>query len=176
MANSRTAMIYSSVDGQTLKICNRLLEILKDDKQPIELFSIEEFQEDISQFDRLILGASIRYGVHNKQVIDFINTNKAKLDKMQTAFFSVNLVARKPEKNSPETNPYVIKFFKKIDWKPDIVEVFAGMLDYQKYPFWDRIMIQLIMRITKGPTDPKTKVEYTDWKQVEAFGRKLSDW
>ena len=169
-------MIYSSVDGQTLKICNHLLEILNKNNPPVELFSIEEFQEDISEFDRLILGASIRYGVHNKLVIDFINTNKEKLDKIKTAFFSVNLVARKPEKNSPDTNPYVIKFFKKIDWRPDVVEVFAGMLDYQKYPFWDRIMIQLIMRITKGPTDPKTKVEYTDWDQVDAFGQKLRDW
>ena len=176
MTNRRTAMIYSSVDGHTLKICNRLLDNLKKDNQPIELFSIEEFQEDISRFDRLILGASIRYGVHNKQVIEFINTNKEKLDKIQTAFFSVNLVARKPEKNTPETNPYVIKFFKKIDWKPDVVEVFAGMLDYQKYPFWDRIMIQLIMRITKGPTDLNTKIEYTDWEKVDAFGKKMCEW
>ncbi len=50
------------------------------------------------------------------------------------------------------------------------------MLDYQKYPFWDRLMIQLIMWITKGPTNSDAKIEYTDWEQVEAFGRKLRDW
>ncbi len=166
-------MIYSSVDGHTLKICNRLLKILLKQNQDIKLFSIEDFQEDISQYDRLILGASIRYGVHNKQVIEFINTNKEQLDSIKTAFFSVNLVARKPEKNTPETNPYVIKFFKKIDWTPTMVEVFAGMLDYKKYPFWDRIMIQLIMRITKGPTDLNTKIEYTDWEKVDAFAARL---
>lgn len=166
-------MIYSSVDGHTLKICNRLLEILLKQNQDIKLFSIEDFQEDISQYDRLILGASIRYGVHNKQVIEFINTNKEQLDSMKTAFFSVNLVARKPEKNTAETNPYVIKFFKKINWTPTMVEVFAGMLDYKKYPFWDRIMIQLIMRITKGPTDLNTKIEYTDWEKVDAFAARL---
>ena len=166
-------MIYSSVDGHTLKICNRLLKILLKQNQDIKLFSIEDFQEDISQYDRLILGASIRYGVHNKQVIEFINTNKEQLDSIKTAFFSVNLVARKPEKNTPETNPYVIKFFKKINWTPTMVEVFAGMLDYKKYPFWDRIMIQLIMRITKGPTDLNTKIEYTDWEKVDAFAARL---
>jgi len=172
--NKNTIMVYSSVDGHTLKICNRLLKILLKQNQDIKLFSIEEFQEDISQYDRLILGASIRYGVHNKQVIEFINTNKEQLDSIKTAFFSVNLVARKPEKNTPETNPYVIKFFKKIDWTPTMVEVFAGMLDYKKYPFWDRIMIQLIMRITKGPTDLNTKIEYTDWEKVDAFAARLS--
>jgi hypothetical protein len=28
--------------------------------------------------------------------------------------------------------------FKTIDWKPTIVEVFAGKLDYKKYKFFDR--------------------------------------
>lgn len=48
------------------------------------------------------------------------------------------------------------------------------MLDYPRYSFFDRTMIQLIMWMTKGPTDPRTVKEYTDWKKVEAFGEKLA--
>lgn len=172
---SKTAILYSSVDGQTLKICKRIIEVFKKHNQNVELFSIDDFNNDLAHYDKLIIGASIRYGVHNKKVIDFINTNKLQLDAKKTAFFSVNLVARKPEKNAPDTNPYVIKFFKTIDWKPTIVEVFAGKLDYQKYPFFDRIMIQFIMWMTKGPTNSKAKIEYTNWDQVEAFGQQLID-
>jgi menaquinone-dependent protoporphyrinogen oxidase len=29
------------------------------------------------------------------------------------------------------------------------------------------------MLLTKGPTDPGTVVEFTDWQQVEAFGRRI---
>jgi menaquinone-dependent protoporphyrinogen oxidase len=36
-------------------------------------------------------------------------------------------------------------------------------------------MIRLIMWITKGPTDPKAVVEFTDWQQVEAFGRLIAE-
>ena len=86
----------------------------------------------------------------------------------------MNLVARKPEKSAPETNPYVVKFFKTIDWKPTITEVFAGMLDYKKYKPFDRIMIQFIMWITKGPTDKNTKIEYTNWEKVKAFAIRLT--
>lgn len=172
---SKTAILYSSVDGQTLKICKRIIEVFKKHNQNVELFSIDDFNNDLAHYDKLIIGASIRYGVHNKKVIDFINTNKLQLDAKKTAFFSVNLVARKPEKNAPDTNPYVIKFFKTIDWKPTMVEVFAGKLDYQKYPFFDRIMIQFIMWMTKGPTNSKAKIEYTNWDQVEAFGQQLID-
>ena len=67
----------------------------------------------------------------------------------------------------------MIKFFKIITWEPTIVEVFAGKLDYKKYPFFDRIMIQLIMWMTKGPTDKNAKIEYTDWERVKAFSQKV---
>jgi len=169
----KTAIIYSSVDGQTLKICHKLRAVFLQNNQNIELFSINDFNEDVTNYDRLIIGASIRYGVHNKKIIDFINTNKEQLDSIKTAFFSVNLVARKSEKNRPDTNPYVIKFFKTIDWTPTLVEVFAGKLDYKKYPFFDRIMIQFIMWMTKGPTNTSTEIEYTNWDRVTAFGLQL---
>jgi menaquinone-dependent protoporphyrinogen oxidase len=171
--NVKTGIIYSSVDGQTLKICNKLREEFLQNNQNVELFSINDFKEDVTSYDMLIIGSSIRYGVHNKKIIDFINTNKEQLDSIKTAFFSVNLVARKSEKRTPDSNPYVIKFFKNIDWTPTIVEVFAGKLDYKKYSFFDRIMIQFIMWMTKGPTNTNTEIEYTNWDRVTEFGIQL---
>ncbi len=173
--NDKTAILYSSVDGHTLKICNMLKDSLLQKNRNIKLFSIDDFNGDITHYDKLIIGASIRYGVHNKKVIDFINTHKKQLDGIKTAFFSVNLVARKPEKNQPTTNPYVLKFFKSIDWTPTIVEVFAGKLDYKKYPYFDRIMIQFIMWMTKGPTNTNTEIEYTNWEKVKEFGIQLGN-
>ena len=171
----KTGIIYATVDGQTLKICNRLKDVLVQNNQKVALFSIDDFKGDITCYDKLIIGASIRYGVHNKKIIDFINTNKKELDAIKTAFFSVNLVARKLDKNTPDSNPYVIKFFKNINWQPTIVEVFAGKLNYKKYPFFDRIMIQFIMWMTKGPTNTNTEIEYTNWDKVTAFGLQLKN-
>jgi len=47
--------------------------------------------------------------------------------------------------------------------------VFAGKLDYQKYRFLDRQMIRFIMLLTKGPTNPKSEIEFTNWKEVDKF-------
>ena len=96
--NKKSVIIYSTVDGQTLKICNKLKEQFEEQNQDISLFSVDDFKEEISNYDKVIIGASIRYGVHNKSVIEFINKNKTELDTKKTVFFSVNLVARKPEK------------------------------------------------------------------------------
>lgn len=166
-------ILYASVDGQTLKISTFISNQLQENGKEVVLCDINDFNNELAKFDKIIVGSSIRYGVHHKSIIDFINQHKETLDTHKAAFFSVNLVARKPEKNQADTNPYVIKFFKQISWKPPLVEVFAGKLDYKKYPFFDRIMIQFIMWMTKGPTDSKTKIEYTDWKRVSAFGDKI---
>jgi menaquinone-dependent protoporphyrinogen oxidase len=167
--NSKIGILYATVDGQTLKICKVIEEVLVEKGNTVELFSIEDFKGKPTDFDKFVIGASIRYGKHSPKIIEFINQNKEALQKTKNAFFSVNLVARKPEKASPETNPYFIKFLQTIDWVPKISAVFAGNLDYQKYPFTDRLMIQLIMWITKGPTNSKAKIEYTDWDSVREF-------
>ncbi len=168
-------LLYASVDGQTKKISNVLTDQLKQEGKQMSLYEVADFDGNLEAFDKIIIGSSIRYGVHHKTIIDFINEHKEALDTRKTAFFSVNLVARKPEKNQADTNPYVIKFFKEITWRPTKVEVFAGKLDYKKYPFFDRIMIQFIMWMTKGPTDSNAKIEYTDWDRVKGFGQKILD-
>jgi len=169
----KIGIIYSTVDGQTLKICNKIREVLQQNNQEVDLISIDDFNEDITKYDKLVIGASIRYGVHNPKIIEFIKTKKTQLDSIKTAFFSVNLVARKPEKSDPETNPYVVKFFQTINWKPTVVKVFAGKLDYKKYSFFDRKMIQLIMWMTKGPTNTDAEIEYTNWEKVNEFAIEL---
>ncbi len=171
---NKVLIIYSSVDGQTRKICNAIRSELEASGCEVAMYEAHLFSGRLEDYHLAVVGSSIRYGVHHKAILDFIANNREQLDRMKTAFFSVNLVARKPEKNSPETNPYVVKFFKGITWRPTLVEVFAGKLDYKKYPFFDRIMIQLIMWMTKGPTDPTVEIEYTDWGRVKSFAGKVT--
>jgi menaquinone-dependent protoporphyrinogen oxidase len=91
----------------------------------------------------------------------------------KNAFFSVNVVARKPEKNTPDTNPYMQKFLQLSNWAPKNLDVFAGKIDYPQYKFVDKQMIRFIMWMTKGPTDINETYEFTDWKKVESFAKKL---
>jgi len=170
----KIGIIYSSIDGQTIKICNKLTANFRKEKIETVLYSIENFNGNLSEFHTLIIGASIRYGKHNKQVYEFIIKNKEHFKGIKTAFFSVNLVARKEDKNTPSTNPYLIKFIKDINFTPNFLEVFAGKLDYKSYSIIDRIMIKLIMKLTNGPTRSNEPIEFTDWKKVNNFGVKIS--
>ena len=166
-------ILYSSTDGQTKNISQKIQEILSF-KNDVELLPIESsLSLDLSSFSKIIIGASIRYGKHKPEVYNFIKINKQILNKTKNAFFSVNVVARKQEKNTPETNPYIKKFLKISNWKPDIIDVFAGKVDYPSYGFFDKYIIRLIMFITNGPTNITKSYEFTDWEKVKNFANKV---
>jgi menaquinone-dependent protoporphyrinogen oxidase len=168
-------ILYSTTDGQTLKICRRLQQVIEQESHRVTLQSVDDDPDiDIAPFDKVVVGARIRYGKHTPQVFRFARTHRESLDARPNAFFTVNVVARKPEKNTPQTNPYMKKFLALSDWQPKALAVFAGRIDYQRYDFWDRQVIRFIMWLTKGPTDPRTDVEFTDWAKVDAFGRQIA--
>jgi len=170
---SSLLIIYSSTDGQTKKICERIIN-LSDDPSKIIIMSLDEATRiDISKYDKIIIGASIRYGKHSRELYKFIELNKEILNQKESTFFSVNVVARKPEKNAPDTNPYIKKFLKISKWKPKKIAVFAGKVDYPKYGLIDKYIIKFIMFITKGPTDTTQSYEFTDWSKVEVFAKEL---
>ncbi len=172
---AKIVFIYSTTDGHTLEICERLLQIVTRQGHESSLQELTANSEiELAPFDRIVIGASIRYGNHRPEVASFIEKNIATLESRPSAFFSVNAVARKPEKRQPNTNPYVKAFLTKITWKPLLIAIFGGKIDYPRYRFWDKTMIRLIMWMTKGPTDPYSTVDFTDWTEVEAFGHAIS--
>ena len=169
-----TLIIYSTTDGQTLEICKKIFSKLNVSESSNIIHISKAEGLDLNQFDKIIIGASIRYGKHKPELYEFIKKNVACLEAKENAFFSVNVVARKSGKNTPETNPYMQKFLELSPWSPKKLAVFAGKIDYPKYKFIDKHMIRLIMWITNGPTDVKNTYEFTDWNGVDEFSKQLN--
>ena len=173
---AKLLILYSTTDGHTIEICKRIKQAVEKYGDDVEVRDLKNEPPLVpGTFDKVLIGASIRYGKHQPIVNEFIKKNQAILEGHPNAFFTVNVVARKPEKNQPETNPYLQKFLKKIDWQPQRLGVFAGRIDYPSLGFVDKHMIRLIMWMTKGPTDPEAVVEFTDWEKVDDFGRMVAE-
>ncbi len=165
--------IVSSTDGHTFKICEEMKDQLNESLEA-QIIPIEDAPElNINNHKKVVIGASIRYGKHNKKLFDYIDQNLHFLNSGEHAFFTVNVVARKPEKNEPETNPYMQKFLKITNWKPAKLGVFAGKINYSQYGFFDRHIIRFIMWIGKGPTDLRGEFEFTNWDKVKLFSKTL---
>lgn len=173
---ARILILYSTTDGHTIEICKRIKKTVESRGNDVQMLDIKDGPDlNAETFDKVVIGASIRYGKHQPLVNELIKNYKDVLERHPNAFFSVNVVARKPEKNTPETNPYLQKFLKKIDWQPQRLGVFAGRIDFPSLGFFDKHMIRFIMWMTKGPTDPNAVVEFTDWNKVEEFGQMIAE-
>ncbi len=172
---SAILILYSTVDGHTRTICERIGRTLAAAGHDVTLARIEDAGGiDLPAYDRIVIGASVRCGRHRPSVFEFVEANRSVLERRPNAFFTVNIVARKPEKNRPETNPYLRAFLRRTRWRPQLLDVFAGRLDYPRCRPLDRLLIRCIMWLTGGPTDPAAVVEFTDWTRVEAFARRVA--
>jgi len=172
---SKTIILYSTVDGQTLAICQRIKHVLTEQGEQVSVVNLPDASADhLAEVDKIVIGASIRYGKHRPELFRFIEQYKMLLDKKPNSFFTVNVVARKPEKNTPETNPYMQKFLGLSAWQPAMLAVFAGKIDYPRYRIVDKCMIRFIMWMTKGPTDTKGTFEFTDWNKVDEYAKQIA--
>ncbi|MDR2787604.1 MAG: menaquinone-dependent protoporphyrinogen IX dehydrogenase [Candidatus Accumulibacter sp.] len=173
---SAILLLYSTVDGHTRTICERIAPVIEAASHTVTLERIEDAGGiELSAYDKIVIGASIRYGRHRRSVFEFIEARLSALESRPTAFFTVNIVARKPEKDRPETNPYMRKFLRRTCWRPRLLDVFAGRLDYPRCRPLDRLAIRFILWLSKGPTDPNAVIEFTDWTRVDAFARRVAE-
>ena len=63
----KTIIIYSSVDGHTKSICEKIASFQKN--QNIEIIPLNNSLDiDLNQYSQIIIGASIRYGKYKKEL------------------------------------------------------------------------------------------------------------
>ncbi|MFB9137372.1 menaquinone-dependent protoporphyrinogen IX dehydrogenase [Vibrio sp. AK197] len=171
--SNKALLLYSTREGQTKKILQYIDKELPE--YQCELVDIHQVEHiDFSGYQKVLVGASIRYGHLNKKLYQFIERHQQQLKQHNAAFFCVNLTARKEDqgKDTPEGSAYIRTFLKKSPWQPTLIGVFAGALRYPKYRWIDKVMIRLIMKMTGGETDTSKDIEYTNWKKVSLFVEK----
>ena len=84
---SGSLIIYSSTDGHTKIICEKIRSISKNSSS-IKIVSLGEANDlNLQIYEHIIIGASIRYGKHNKNLYKFISLNKEILKKKEALSF-----------------------------------------------------------------------------------------
>ncbi|WP_417616651.1 menaquinone-dependent protoporphyrinogen IX dehydrogenase [Oceanisphaera sp.] len=166
-------VLYSSRNGQTKKIIEAMQsEFTGYDVELADLHG--PVRKNLSKYDKVLIGASIRYGNFHSDLYNFINIHSEQLAAADAGFFCVCLTARKPEKAVPENNAYIKKFLAKSRWRPRTIGVFAGALKYSEYTWWQTRLIQMIMKMTGGSTDTSQDLEFTDWSKVKEFAQRVA--
>ncbi|HET9694825.1 MAG TPA: menaquinone-dependent protoporphyrinogen IX dehydrogenase [Steroidobacteraceae bacterium] len=169
-------VLYMSRGGHTARVARRICESIDAAGSRGEMMSLLEADKegvDWPRYGVVALGAPVLYGTYDQSVFEFIAKYRAQLEARPSSFFNVSVVARTPEKATVGGNRYMQKFLELSPWKPRDLKVIAGKVDYPSWRWHERVMIQLIMKYTHGPTDRTAVIDYTDWDDVAAYGRHL---
>jgi menaquinone-dependent protoporphyrinogen oxidase len=170
---TRVLIVYGTGEGQTAKISERIARMIRNRGHTADAVDAGDLAKGSTTegYDAAIVGASIHMGKHEDYVRDFVRENRALLESIPSAFFSVSLTAHDAtEKARKEVEGYVESFEEETGWRPDKVAIFAGALLYTHYGFIKRRMMKKIVRDTGNPdTDTSRDYEYTDWNEVERF-------
>lgn len=164
-------------DGYSERIACALREGLsrKSPETELVLLDAASISEKINiEAKGLVLVAAVRYGKHLPETHVFLSRYARLINAPPLALASVNLVARKPGRQSAETNPYLRKLISQYDLTPAVATAFAGRLCYPQYSWRDRQIIRLIMFLTGGNADGRSTIEYTNWEQVGDFASSIA--
>lgn len=169
-------LLYATRDGQARRIATRIASGLADEGIGISPHNLAlglPVMCELAAVPLVVLVAAVRYGRHLPEAERLMAAYRASASQAPLVFISVNLTARKPDRNSAETNQYLRKSIARHGLTPAFATAVAGRLDYRRYGWRDRQIIRLIMKLTGGPTDLQSCTEFTDWSAVDAIARRV---
>ena len=173
---SRVLILFSSVDGQTRRIAERMAQVLRTGHE-VTLRSADapEAPADLGSHDAVVVGAAIRYGHHAPAIRRLVRAHRPDLEARPGAFFSVCLSAGGPGAKPETARAYLEAFLAETGWRPALTTSFAGALLYTRYNPIIRFLMRMIVGFAGGDTDMSKDYEYTDWAMVERFARAFSE-
>jgi menaquinone-dependent protoporphyrinogen oxidase len=165
---TKILIAYGTTEGQTARIADQLAEVMRNRGVEADSLNLKLSQGvAIGGYDAVVVGSSIHMGKHQEDVVEFVRKNRADLDRLPSAFFSVSLAANGDLQNA---EAYVENFVQETGWRPSKVGLFSGALLYRQYGFLKRYMMKRIVRDKPGmSTDTSRDYVYTDWDQVKRF-------
>jgi menaquinone-dependent protoporphyrinogen oxidase len=166
---TKILIAYGTTEGQTAQIADHLAGMIRGRGFEVEALNLKQSRDNVALdgYNAVIIGGSVHMGKHQEDVVDFVRKNRADLERLPSAFFSVSLAASGDLANA---EAYVENFAQQAGWRPTKVGLFSGALLYRQYGFIKRYMMKRIVRDKPGmSTDTSRDYVYTDWDQVKRF-------
>lgn len=181
MAN--VLVLFATREGQTEKIARRMAAVLVAKGHRVELRDADRSSRelDLGPYQAIFVGSPVRVGGYLRSILRFIEEQRAALERVPSAFFSVSLAVAHHDRGRPtrdgraETMRAVEKLTLATGWTPRRIELIAGALQYSKYNFLIRFLMKRISAHAGGDTDTSRDYEYTDWPAVDRFASEFVD-
>lgn len=169
-------LVYATTHGHTEKIAARIAKVMRDHDVRATVLEPPDVPElDAERFAGVVVGASVHVGQHQREVLDWVKANRAQLERVPTAFFSVSLMAADESDEAREgTRELIEAFGEETGWRPGRAIPIAGALQYREYDPFTRSLMRVMMKLADRPADTSRDHELTDWDEVDRFAREFA--
>jgi menaquinone-dependent protoporphyrinogen oxidase len=165
-------------EGQTERIAARLAEALRAGGARVDVVDCEAPPAGLrlEGYDAALVGGSVRGGRYRRSLRRFLRAGSDELARMPWAFFSVCLtVAATREDYRAAARELPWRFLRDLALEPREVAVFGGALRFSRHRRLGARLLFAINRRYLPETDMDHDWEYTDWDQVDALARGLTE-
>lgn len=167
----KVLIVYATTEGQTRKIARYLSNSMQDRGHTVELFdcSTPEGKPDPSNFDAVLLAASVHDKRYQAAFYHYVSENLEALQQKPVALVSVSLAITLAG-GEAEAQSYVDDFLAETGLKVDRVHLAEGAIRYFEYSGSEANTIHVV--VFKGQRKMPERdgnPEYTDWAALDAF-------
>ncbi len=162
---------YATVEGQTRKIAEYLAGRIENRGHHVALLNVADKADfSLERPDAAILCAPVHAAQYPQPFMVFLIEQLEWLDSVPNAFVSVSLMIRSDRaEEAAEAQGFPEGLWAKTGWAPRMIHNAAGALKFTQYDFFKRWMMKRMVVDEKGPLDPSSDHEFTDWKGLDTF-------
>ncbi len=181
------AVFYATREGQTRRIAEHVAAALRAREFAVEVLDVGHALPpdfDLVRYAGAVIAASVHIGKHEQEMVKFVKTHRAELERIPAAFLSVSLseagaedasaTAERRKRAESDVDASIEAFLRDTDWSPTHVHPVAGALLYRQYGALVRLVMRFIAKRAGATTDTSRDHEYTDWQALDRFAEELA--
>ena len=176
-------ILYGTRYGITKEVCSRIAEILENKGLNPMVLNFENIKSKknlvLEEYDGLLLASGIKVGKMTKETRNFIEENAEFLRTTSKPFglFVSSGMASSPDKIPNLRKKYIEDFLKEYRIKPDLYDVFGGIIDLSKDSDLGFLSKKMVNMVSKQDPNIKAdqKNDLRDWGQIQGFVNKFGD-
>lgn len=165
-------VVYATTEGHTRKVAEFIAERVRARGHHVDLVdAATPAVEHLGlRYRAAFVGGSVHCDRHQGALLHFARRQRAWLNAMPVAFFSVGLALVQPDAGGVEAaREAADRFVEQTGLRPARVHLVAGALKYTQYDFFKRWVMRTIAAREGRSVDTGHDHEYTDWADVGAF-------